>query len=86
MLMNLATILYKDEDDARTAVEFAPTFIATGLRGPAQGSEAASLGSSVPLLTLQVNQPFSEKVTHNVAMRLRDIEKKFARKLGQCSI
>lgn len=57
----------------------------TGRRVPTLGAEAVSSGPSVTPPAPQVMQSSSEKVAHNVAMRFRDKDKKFAGELGQCS-
>ena len=83
IMMTLATNLYEDDDDQSAAVEIVRSIIASGRRNqapaqltPTQSTTQQSIGATP--------STSAEKVAHNMAMRLKDRDKKFSGDVGEC--
>ena len=84
VMMTLATNLYEEQEDTLAATEIVQEVIAAGRR-----RNTASTNTNVPTPTVTSTSHASpsdlstERVAHNVTMRLKDNEKKFSGDLGE---
>lgn len=88
VINTLAHGLYEEPEDTQAAIDIAKEIVAAGRRPRHDLNRYASHSSSSGTVAPQMNQSASphgtsaEKLAHNVAMRLRDNEKKFSGELG----
>ncbi|CDF36767.1 unnamed protein product [Chondrus crispus] len=84
VVMTLAHGLYEETEDTQAAIEMAREIIAAGRRQRPHAPSSSSHGeqSPVPRTSGSFSTP-TEKVAHNVAMRMKEKEKKFSGDLGE---
>lgn len=84
-ILTLAHSLYEDAEDREAAVNIANSIVAEGRRPRSQTDESALPSGRPPDDTAsQFRSLLTERVAHNVAMRLKDNQKKFNGDLGEC--
>lgn len=85
IMLTLANGLYHEAEDRTAAMEMANEIIASGRRNR-QGSHAPQneQSTSTQQATRQGDSWSDDRVAHNVAMRLKDSDKKFTGNLGEC--
>lgn len=84
--MTLASNVYDDTEDKEAAILIVKDIMANGRKpkGTTTNQQGNISISNVPLSSQESPAPLSmERVPHNVAMRLRDKDKKFSGELGE---
>ena len=85
--MTLPYGIYEEPEDTQAAIDMAREIVAAGRRSRsnAPGSSKRGLSQPIPQSTnvTSPNHTSSEKVAHNVAMRLKDKDKKLSGDLGE---
>lgn len=89
VILTLAHGLYTDAEDQSVAIEIANLIIASGrrVRQDLQVGDSSSTAnnSAAPTTSSGARETIAqEKMAHNVAMRLKDTDKKFSGDLGEC--
>lgn len=86
IILTLAHSLYEDAEDREAAVSIANSIVAEGRRPRNQSQTDDTLPPGRPPDTGDSDsRPLpTERVAHNVAMRLKDNEKKFSGDIGDC--
>lgn len=81
MMMTLANYVYEDSEDRTAAVKIVKEIVAAGRRNPAAAPQPPP--AAAPNNKQQQGTTF-DKLAHNVAMRLRNNEKKFSGDTSEC--
>lgn len=85
IVLRLAHGLYAEAEDRTAAIELANHIIAAGRRVRPDPSEAGASVTTIDALSTSGHEGFfEERTAHNVAMRLKDNEKKFSGDLSEC--
>ena len=86
-VVTLAHGLYEEPEDTQAAIDMAREIVAAGCRSRSNAPGSSRRGLSQPISqstnVTSPNHTSSEKVAHNVAVRLKDKEKKFSGDLGE---
>lgn len=83
--MTLAQGLYTDAEDRNIAVQIASSIVASGRRAGSVGTPQEILNAQPSSHSGASVEFFSEgRISHNVAMRLKNMEQKFSGDLGEC--
>lgn len=85
IILTLAHGLYHEAEDRSAAIEIANAIIASGRRMRQNVPSDIETESVQPSTATGVGEFVAEeRVAHNVAMRLKDADKKFSGDLGEC--
>lgn len=86
VILTLAHSLYEDAEDREAAIEMANNIVSEGRRPrtQTQGDSSYSPGRPPDNSDQSARSLSTDRVAHNVAMRLKDKEKKFNGDLGEC--
>ena len=87
VVMTLAHVLYEEPEYTQAAIDMARDIVAAGRRSRSNTPGSSRRGLSQPISQstnmASPNHTSSEKVAHNVAMRLKDKDQKFSGDLGE---
>lgn len=84
IMMTLAHNLYEEQVDKQAAVDIVQLFIASGRRNRDQSSETQIAPAPVSPSSQSPGASSIDKIAHNVAMRLKDKDRKFSGAIGEC--
>lgn len=85
IILTLAHGLYEDAEDREAAIAIANSIVAEGRRPRPQSDDSALPSGRPPDPTENAFRSLStDRVAHNVAIRLKDNQKKFNGDLGEC--
>lgn len=85
-ILTLAYSIYENDEDGEAAINIANTIIADGRRPRSHTSGDTSLPPGLPTdveIDLSSRTPSTDHIYHNVAMRLKENQKKFNSDLGE---
>lgn len=86
IMMALASNLYEEQEKKQAAIDIVQEIIAAGRRNREQDSTSQATASRIVSVETAPNFSSSslDKIAHNVAMRLKEKEKKFGGAIGEC--
>lgn len=82
IILALATSIYEDADDREAAVELAQRYIASQKKGPP--GPVIEDAPDLPDTRHATNITPPDRVTHNIAMRFKDVDAKISGVISQC--
>ena len=82
--MTLAHYLYEEQEDKQAAVHIVQLIIASDRRNRDQSSETKVTPAPVSSSSRCPGASSIDKIAHNVAMRLKDKDRKFSGAIGEC--